>query len=84
MCIYVICDELICYIVCDDPIPYVQGGFTPLWIAAHQGHSEVVQELLSSKADLDYQDQVSVRACYEGENLQSSLGSQKTPQQCSV
>ena len=55
----------------------MQGGFTPLWIAAHKGHCEVVQELLTSKADLDHQDQVSVRACYEGENLQSSLGSKK-------
>ena len=31
-------------------------------IAARQGRSEVVQELLTSKADLDHQDQVSVRA----------------------
>ena len=28
-------------------------------IAAYHGHSEVVQELLTSKADLDHQDQVS-------------------------
>ena len=41
----------------------MQGGITPLLIAAHQGRSEVMQELLTSKADLDHQDQVSVRAC---------------------
>ena len=41
----------------------MQGGFTLLWIAAYYGHSEMVQELLTSKADLDHQDQVSVRAC---------------------
>ena len=51
------------YVLNSNPIPCVQGGFTPLMIAAHQGHSEVVQELLTSKADLDHQDQVSVRAC---------------------
>ena len=32
-------------------------------VAAHNGRSEVVQELLNSKADLDHQDQVSVRTC---------------------
>ena len=32
-------------------------------VAVHNCRSEVVQELLNSKADLDHQDQVRVRAC---------------------
>ena len=51
------------YVLINNPIPCVQGGITPLSIAAYHGRSEVVQELLTSKADLDHQDQVSVRAC---------------------
>ena len=32
-------------------------------VILYHGRSDVVQELLTSKADLDHQDQVSVRAC---------------------
>ena len=41
-----------------------RGGLTPLWIAAHEGHSRIVQLLLANKSDVNYADKEGATPLY--------------------
>jgi len=58
-----LCDEFKCLKGLTLPCvcTYLQLGFTPLRMAAREGHIEVVRHLLSNRADVNKADDVSVR-----------------------
>ena len=39
-------------------ITHLQDGWTPLFIACHEGHVSVVEHLIATKADINHQDEV--------------------------
>ncbi len=42
------------------PLSPAQLGFTPLWVAGHEGHVDVVRALLDHGADVEAKDEVAM------------------------
>ena len=63
MVAHLICDKFKCLTGLTLPcvFTYLQDGWTPLYTAAYSGHIEVVRHLLSSGADVNKAEKVSVR-----------------------
>ena len=59
-----------------------QGGFTPLYVASHNGHSQVAELLLSKGADVNLSNQVQYvleySKCYKYSNNQTLLGKRRS------
>ena len=59
-----------------------QGGFTPLYVASHNGHSQVAELLLGKGADINLSNQVQYvleyGKCYKYPNNQTLLGERRS------